>query len=54
MFFNKNILKITRILNNISPPILIHLAVEDNLVNDSDFFGLELIQTMITPTRIIL
>ena len=38
MFFNKNILKMTRTLNNISPPILIRLAVEDNLVNDSDSF----------------
>ena len=38
MFFNKNILKITRTLNNISPPILIRLAVEDSLVNDSDSF----------------
>ena len=36
MFFNKNILKITRTLKNISPPILIRLAVEDNLVNDSN------------------
>ena len=40
MFFSKNILKINGTLNNISPPILIRLAVEDNLVNDSNSFWL--------------